>query len=62
MKQLCVFLRRTGRSLRRHLKRLVAVLRHRGSLKIGLSVFLPPFIRLTVDYTAEFDRKANKRP
>jgi hypothetical protein len=62
MKQLIAFLRSTGRSLRRHTTRLIAMLQHRGSLRISVTVFLPPFIRITFGYTAEIGSKANKRP
>ncbi|WEX12438.1 hypothetical protein [Chelativorans sp. AA-79] len=60
MKTLLAFLRRTGRNTRRHINRLTTMLKHSGTLKVGVSVSIPPVIKISVDYAARFGAKQSE--
>jgi hypothetical protein len=53
MKTLLAFLRKSGRNIRRHINRLVTLATRNGSLKIGVTVSVPPFIKVSIDYAVK---------
>jgi hypothetical protein len=44
---------RTTRRIRRTFKRLVRRLTRKASIKFGITVSVPPFLKLAIDYTAD---------
>ena len=50
---------RTARSLRRSFHRIVQRLTRKAKIKLGLTVSLPPFVKVVFDYQADLGEPAN---
>ncbi len=53
---------RTSRSIRRATNNLLNRLTRKASLKLSVTVSLPPFVKLAIDYTADLSRPENRPP
>jgi len=52
-------LTRVARNIRRAITRLARRLTHRAQVKVRISVSVPPFLKLVVDYKADLREAAN---
>lgn len=57
MKQTFTFLRVTGRRIRSFFTKLLGKAKHQGTLKIGVTIGLPPLFSISLSYDAKFDGK-----
>lgn len=59
MKQTITFLRVTGRRIMGLIKKLFSMPSHQGTLKIGVTIGLPPLFSISLSYDAKFEGKAD---
>jgi hypothetical protein len=50
---------RTSRSIRRTVNRIARRLTRKASIKLGLTVSVPPFFKFVLDYKSDIDEAAN---
>ena len=53
---------RTSRSIRRATNNLLNRLTRKASLKLSVTVSLPPFMKFAIDYTADLSKPENRLP
>jgi hypothetical protein len=53
---------RTSRSIRRATNNLLNRFTRKASLKLSVTVSLPPFVKFAIDYTADLSRPENRLP
>ena len=62
MKSISASVTRTSRSIRRATKNLFVRLTRKASLKLALTISLPPFVKLAIDYKADPSKPENAVP
>ena len=50
---------RTSRSIRRTVNRIARRLTQKASIKLGITVWVPPFLKFVLDYKADIGDAAN---
>jgi hypothetical protein len=50
---------RTSRSIRRAVNRIARRLTRKASIKLGITVSVPPFVKFVFDYKADISKPAN---
>jgi hypothetical protein len=53
---------RTSRSLRRTARSLTSRVTRKASLKLVLTISLPPFVKLAIDYKVDLSKPENRLP
>ena len=53
---------RTSRSIRRTVYRIAARLTRKASIKLAITISLPPFLKLAIDYKADLSKAATGMP
>lgn len=59
IKQTITFLRLTGRRIMSVIKKLFSMAFHQGTLKIGVTIGVPPLFSISLSYDAKFEGKAD---
>jgi hypothetical protein len=62
MNSISAFFTRTSRSIRRATINLLVRLTRKASLKLALTISLPPFVKLAIDYKADLSKPENRVP
>ncbi len=53
---------RTSRSIRRAATNLISRLTRQASINLAITISLPPFVKLAIDYKADLSKPENRRP